>query len=176
MSRIAALGIAWAVGVVPLPAYAQAGFSFASAGVHAGAIVDREGIAETLVGAQVRFDVTRLMSVVSAVSWRPGFPDDPTGRLTGTAWQGYATARIQPFGARTAIALGYGVAITYATARDPVRDLRVSQTDLADVGVLSLGLMLGRLHPFVELYVLDLIASPGTAGTHLVAGVSLMRR
>jgi hypothetical protein len=81
-----------------------------------------------------------------AFSYIYDFPDDPTGTFEGSAWE------------------------TYLTTDGAFSD---SDSDATDVGVISLTLPKGRVRPFADFYLVDLLER-GSVGAHLLFGVDLL--
>ena len=100
-------------------------------------------------------------------------PDDPTGTVDGSAWQGYLTVRVHPFGPESFLSLGYGLTVVHASVHATDGSFSGSDTDATDVAVLGVTLPKGRVRPFTEVYALDLLERRSAVGGHLLAGVNV---
>jgi hypothetical protein len=72
--------------------------------------------------------------------------------------------------------VGYGLTWVHATLRAPEFDISESDSDATDVGVVALTLPKGRVRPFAEMYLVDLLERKSAVGGHLLFGVNLRIR
>lgn len=140
------------------------------AGVHGGFDFSDGEVDNERIGLQASVPVVWLLTANPVFSYLYNFPDDPSGTFEGSAWQGYLTARVHPY---SFLALGYGITVVHASITIPELGISDSDTDATDVGVIALTLPKGRIRPFVEVYLIDLLERRATVGGHLLFGVNL---
>jgi hypothetical protein len=109
-----------------------------------------------------------------AISYIYDFPDDPTGTFDGSAWETYLTVRVQPFGLDSWLGLGYGLTYAHSSVHTNDGTFSASDGDATDVGVISLTLPKGRVRPFADFYLIDLLERQSAVGAHLLFGVNLL--
>jgi hypothetical protein len=68
--------------------------------------------------------------------------------------------------------VGYGFTLVHASLRTTDGTFSDSDTDGTDIGVIGLTLPKGRVRPFAELYLIDLLER-NSAGGHLLFGLNL---
>jgi hypothetical protein len=142
-------------------------------GVHAGFDFTNGGTDNRRIGVQGSIPLRWLLTLDPAFSYLYDFPDDPTGTVDGSAWQGYLTVRVHPFGPESFLSLGYGLTVVHASVHATDGSFSGSDTDATDVAVLGVTLPKGRVRPFAEVYALDLLERRSAVGGHLLAGVNV---
>jgi hypothetical protein len=140
------------------------------AGAHGGFDFTNGEVDNERIGVQASVPVGWLLTVNPVFSYLYNFPGDPTDTFEGSAWQGYLTLRVHPL---PFLALGYGMTVIHASLSSAEFDFSDSETDATDVGVVGLTLPTGRVRPFAELYLVDLLERRSAVGGHLLFGVNL---
>lgn len=163
------------LGLFPPAAAAAQGRPPLQVGVHAGFDFTNGGTENPRIGVQGSIPLRWRLTLDPTFSYLYDFPDDPTGTVDGSAWQGYLTVRVHPFG-DDFLSLGYGLTLAHASVRGTDGSFSGSNTDATDVAVLGLTLPAGRLRPFAEVYAIDLLERRSAVGGHLLAGVNLRLR
>jgi hypothetical protein len=172
MTRIIACAILLGAALLPFRATAQSRGHF-QAGVHGGFDFTEGEIDGERIGLQGSIPVHRLVTIDPVFSYLYNYPDDPTGFFEGSAWQGYLTVRVHPFGAASFLGLGYGLTLAHASLRTSDGTFSDSDSDATDVGVIGLTLPAGRFRPFAEVYLVDLLERQSAVGGNLLFGVNL---
>jgi hypothetical protein len=142
-------------------------------GLHGGFDFGEGDVEDERVGVQASIPLFWLLTANPAFSYLYNWPDDPTGFFEGSAWQGYLTVRVHPFGGDSFLGVGYGFTLAYASLRSADGIISDSDTDATDVGVIALSLPSGRVRPFAELYLIDLLERRSAVGANLLFGVNL---
>jgi hypothetical protein len=142
-------------------------------GLHGGFDFSDGDVDNERIGLQASVPVVWLLTVNPAFSYLYNFPDDPSGFFEGSAWQGYLTVRVHPFGPDSFLALGYGLTLVHASLRTSDGAFSDSDSDATDVGVIAVTLPKGRLRPFAEVYLIDLLERQSAVGGNLLFGLNL---
>ena len=143
------------------------------AGVHGGFDFSDGEIDNERFGVQASVPVIWRLTIDPVFSYLYNWPGDPSGTFDGAAWQGYLTARIHPF---SFLGVGYGLTYVHASLESPELGISESDSDATDVGVIALTLPKGRVRPFAEMYLVDLLERQSAVGGHLLFGVNLRLR
>ena len=143
----------------PLQVGAHGGFDFSDGGV------DQERL-----GVQGSIPIVWRLTVDPVIGYLYNWPGDPSGTFEGSAWEGYLTLRVHPW---SFLGVGYGLTWVHATLHAPEFDISESDSDATDVGVIALTLPKGRVRPFAEVYLVDLLERQSAVGGHLLFGVNL---
>ena len=154
------------------PVGAQTRPSF-QAGAHGGFDFTEGEVDNERIGVQASVPVGWLLTLDPVFSYLYNFPGDPTDTFEGSAWQGYLTLRVHPW---SFLALGYGMTVVHASLSSAEFDFSDSETDATDVGVVGLSLPKGKVRPFAEVYLVDLLERRSAVGGHLLFGVNLRLR
>ena len=141
-------------------------------GLHGGFDFSDGDVEDERVGVQASIPLFWRLTANPAFSYLYNWPDDPTGFFEGSAWQGYLTVRVHPFGGDSFLGVGYGLTLAYASLRTADGAISDSDTDATDVGVIALTLPSGRVRPFAELYLIDLLEHSSVGG-NLLFGLNL---
>jgi hypothetical protein len=143
------------------------------AGVHWGFNFSDGEVDDERIGLQASVPVIWRLTINPVFSYLYNFPGDPSGFFEGSAWQGYLTLRVPPFGKNPFLALGYGITLAHASLRIPDLGVSDSETDATDVGVIAVTLPKGRVRPFAEVYLVDLLERRASVGGNLLVGANL---
>lgn len=143
------------------------------AGVHWGFNFSDGEVDDERIGLQASVPVVWRLTINPVFSYLYNFPGDPSGFFEGSAWQGYLTLRVHPFGKDPFLALGYGITLAHASLRIPDLGVSDSETDATDVGVIAVTLPKGRVRPFAEVYLVDLLERRAAVGGNLLVGANL---
>ena len=143
-------------------------------GVHGGFDLSDGEVEQGRVGVQGAVPIGWLLTLNPAASYIYDFPDDPTGTFEGSAWETYLTLRVQPFGLDSWLGLGYGLTYAHASVHTKDGAFSGSDSDATDVGVIALTLPKGRVRPFADFYLIDLLERQASVGAHLLFGVNLL--
>jgi hypothetical protein len=162
----------WLSSLVPAGVQAQAPGHFL-VGVHGGFNVTEGNVDDERIGVQGSIPVVWRLTVNPAFSYLYNYPDDPTGFFEGSAWETYFTLRVQPLGNDSFLSLGYGFTVVHASLHTTDGSFSDSDTDGTDIGVIGFTLPKGRVRPFAELYLIDLLERQSAVGGHLLFGVNL---
>jgi hypothetical protein len=169
MSRIFGCVVLLALLLIGSTVVAQTRSPF-QVGVHGGFDFSDGEVDNERIGLQASVPVVWRLTVNPVFSYLYNFPGDPTGFFEGSAWEGYLTLRVHPY---SFVALGYGITLIHASLSIPSLGLSDSETDATDVGVIALTYPRGRVRPFAEVYLVDLLERRGAVGGHLLFGVNL---
>jgi hypothetical protein len=142
-------------------------------GVHGGFNFSDGNVDDERLGVQGSIPLVWRLTVDPVFSYLYNFPDDPTGVYGGSAWEAYFTLRVHPFGYDSFLSLGYGFTVAHASLHTKDQTFSDSDTDGTDVGVIGLTYPKGRLRPFAEMYLVDLLERQSAVGGHLLFGVNL---
>ncbi len=143
------------------------------AGVHWGFNFSDGEVDDERIGLQASVPLVWRLTINPVFSYLYNFPGDPTGFFEGSGWQGYLTLRVHPFGNNPFLALGYGITLAHLSIRIPELGVSDSDTDATDVGVIAVTLPKGRVRPFAEVYLVDLLERRGAVGGNLLIGANL---
>jgi hypothetical protein len=168
--------VAWAAIVSALlfsvsSAEAQAPARF-QAGLHGGFDFSDGDVEDERIGVQASIPLFWRLTANPVFSYLYNWPDDPTGFFEGSAWQGYLTVRVHPFGGDSFLGVGYGFTLAHVSLRTADGSFSDSDTDATDVGVISVSLPTGRVRPFAEVYLVDLLEHSSVGG-NLLFGLNL---
>ena len=155
-------------------AQAQFQISDVEIGAHFGFNFSEGAIEDQRVGLQAIVPVLGSIELAPVFSSIYDFIDDPTGQITGSAWEGYFTARVRPFGRGSFWALGFGFTVWHASATDQVSGETASGTEFTDAFVLALELPIWSIRPMGELYVINALERDGQIGAHALFGVNIV--
>jgi len=176
MSRISAC-VAVLVGLlVPVAARAQTQPQTQPhflVGVHGGFNFGDGDIHDERIGVQGSIPLVWWLTADPVLSYLYNFPDDPTGVYEGSAWEAYFTVRVHPLGNDSFLSVGYGVTMVHASLRTKDHVSSGSDTNGTDVGVIGLTYPKGRVRPFADMYLVDLLERESAVGGHLLFGVNL---
>jgi hypothetical protein len=158
--------------LVPAAARGQARAHF-QVGVHGGFNFTNGSVEDERLGIQGSIPVVWRLTLNPAFSYLYNYPDDPTGFYEGSAWETYFTLRVHPLGNDSFLSVGYGFTLVHASLRTSDGSFDDSDTDGTDVGVIALSLPQGRVRPFAEVYLIDLLERQSAVGGHLLFGLNL---
>ena len=142
-------------------------------GVHGGFNFSDGNIDDERIGVQGSIPVVWRLTLDPAFSYLYNYPDDPTGFFKGSAWETYLTVRVHPLGNDSFFSVGYGFTLAHASLRTADGAFSDSDTDATDIGVIGLSFPKGRVRPFADLYLIDLLERRRAVGGHLLFGVNL---
>lgn len=157
----------------PPAAHGQVRLADIEAGLHFGFNFSDGEIDDERLGLGVVVPVLGPIELAAAFSYFYNYLNEPASQYTGSAWQGYFTARIRPFGRGSFAALGYGVTVLHASATH-VSGASASDTEVTDVIVIGLELPLWWVRPFGELYLIDILDREAAVGGNALFGLSFM--
>jgi hypothetical protein len=102
-----------------------------------GVALDNGQVEDERIGVQATLGLWGPLEVAPVFSYFTNYPDRGP-QFSGTAWQGYFTARVRPFGREFPAAFGYGITFARQTLSQSPGRASSSLTDATDVAVLSL--------------------------------------
>ena len=183
-SRMVSLGfVLLCISLIVTPARAQVEISQVEIGAHFGFNFSNGEIEHERVGLQTIVPILGPVELAPVFSYIYNFNfidyiynffDDPTGRFTGSAWEGYLTARVRPFGRGSFWALGYGFTVAHASLSDRSSGRSWSDTEFTDLVVVALELPDWSIRPMVELYLISILDREGGVGAHALFGVNVV--
>ena len=159
------------VALAAAPVAAQETPRSVAVGIRGGAEVHRGGRGPGHVGLQAWVPLGDRLHVVTAVDLLPEFPDDPLGQWGGWAGRTYLTLQARPFSQGWLPGVGYGLTAYYARADNSARSLSPSSLDLTDAAVIALRGPAWRVHPYAEVYLVNVLRRAGKAGGHFFVGL-----
>jgi len=141
-------------------------------GVHGGFNFTHGSVDDKRFGVQGSIPYIWRLTIDPVFSYVYHF-DDPSGVYRGSQWQTYLTVRVHPLGNDSFLSVGYGFTLVRTSLH--TRDHTFSQSDFGgtDVGVIGLTYPKGRVRPFADMYLVDLLERENPVGGHLLFGVNL---
>ncbi|MCG8604097.1 hypothetical protein MJD09_03740 [bacterium] len=158
--------------LIPLNGIAQDWPSRLELGVLYGVTLDNGEFEDERIGLQATLGLWGPVEIAPAVSYFTNYPDLGS-QFSGTAWQGYLTARVRLFGPGFPAALGYGITFARQSLKQSPSGVSSSLTDATDVAVVSLQVPGWRVRPFVDLYLLDIFERKSAVTGNLLGGVAI---
>lgn len=166
-----------ALGVVllshPAPVAAQLEVSDVAVGAHWGFDFSDGAVEDERLGVGVTVPFYGPVEAVAEFSWIYDFLDAPDP-IDIFAWEAYATVRVRPFGRGTFLALGYGLTYARVSISESITGMSESNSDWTDVGVIAVEWPRGRIRPFGELYLIDLLERQAAVGGHALFGINVV--
>lgn len=171
---LAASAGVWLLWLASVPAsHAQLRRSDIQVGGHYGFNFSNGEVEDARLGLQALVPVLGPLELGATGSRYINFIDDPSGRLSGSAWQAHFMARIRPAGRGSFASLGYGAIMINASVRDNVQGIELSDTEWFDAIVIGLELPLSIVRPFGELYLIDILKRQGAVGGNALFGLNV---
>ena len=164
------LAVTFLLGLVPTIACSAAAQT-ARVGAHYGVNLSDGHWEDERLGAQASVHIVGPLETAGAFSVLTAWPG-ATG-FTGSAWQAYWTMRVRPRGPWSFASVGYGFVLLHSSLRNTSLQLDTAGSDFTDAIVLGLEAPIPHVHPFADLYLIDILDRESAVGVNLLMGIQI---